>query len=1668
MPHSLNSFSSKNPTYPTKSLRIPFMKPIRRLSLFSIVVAMSQPLAAQSTWNGTTNANWSTATNWSPGIPVDPSNITIADTTTNSTLNLDNGSHSVGSVTIGTTGTRTSAFTLNSTTANTLTINGGVTAAGNFTAGIGARIRGNIAIASDQTWLVSGEAGTHSVDRGIAINEVASSGVVGTLALNANFNKSGTGQLTMGAINVTGTGDINLNEGSLKLNAGGSLPLTLGGTGKIASNNSSTLMLAKNSGSFSISRPLEFNNTSKLETGGTFGTTGTFDIASNMAWNGIHTITNNSSAVALNFRFTGVMSGSGIITKTGASSLTFSGTSANTISSDITVSGGTLALDKTGVIAVPGNILVTGGGLNIVQSNQMSSTSTLTLTGGTISASSGRTQTLAALNISTNVVAPSVSGFNITGTTSITSGTAELNSGQTFTTNALSISNNSTLRMVGNHATGFSTVNVGAGGLSLSGSNFRFANTGSTGTCVLNLTGDLVSTGTSLFSVGNYNGPRIIDLQAGSRSFAVNSGTLDIRTTAQNGTLTKSGAGTLILSRTGSTADFSFTDGPVQITTQATAGNVSLSGGTVMMDVGGATPAKITTSGNFTSTGGSIDLTANNGPITPGTLELVRYNGTLTGTPTVNIPPSLLSSRMNPVVDYGTGTNSAITVTATALPLSLVWHGAASAGLWDYNNTANFNIGSEKFYSLDTVTFDDTGANNFVQLDSVLFPAAVSFNHGTTVSTYLVQGTGSISGTGKVTKSGTGTTVLATDNSYAGGTDILGGTLQVGNAGTSGNLGTGPVLVDAGTTLTFARDGSASFGNIFTGSGAITNSGPGTAALTANSSAYTGAVTVGAGTLQFGDGGADGSLGTANIDVFPGATFSIKRSGAPTIANAISGAGAVSVSGGGAVILSGANTYTGGITVTDATHLRTTSDSPYGAVPLSPTANAIRLNMGGLKNQDSDTIIDANRGITITTEGYFTAGWSKSLYVGGPITGTGDIYINYDSGRVVFADTTSNWNGILTLGASKAGFTGTTGGILEINTFNNGATPGPLGISSANPANLVFNGGRINYTGGDANTDRGFTLQTSGTIDVSFANLAMSGLITGPGSLTKTGAGKLILTGTNDFLGEKTINNGTLVLSSTTGLGSTASFVRFNSPAATPATLDLATDTSVAPYPVTIAVNNGGTILSNVATLGNPGINHTLGNFEVSRITVNVAAGANVSGGDPRITIPSLSASSGDSGTTTLNPTTANLTLGSATIASGNVAKTLSLGGTSQDNLASGTISDGLNILTLRKDNTSLWTVSGDNTFTGNVAVDKGVMLITHTNALGGPGKTLYVNGNNNKPELRLSGGISPAVSIINLSGAGVADASGAVRNISGNNSLTATTEINMTTGNGGTTLYSDSGTLTINTPLFKANATGRVLFLAGPGDGVINGVIANGSTAALPVNKNGAGTWTLNGAHTYSGATTINAGTLSLSQASLNNDAAVTIAAGAVLNLNFTGTDRVGSLTINGVTKGNGVYNATTDPGFITGTGSIRVGPEGYSSWTSAYPFTVGVNDGPNDDPDADGISNLLEYVLGGVPVGAGAGNTSILPAQDLTATDLVLTFKRGDLSEIDVTLKVQWSDDMTTWNDFATIGPVDALPAVDVTEDSPTAELDTVTVTIPRSVAPGGKLFARVHAVK
>ena len=98
--------------------------------------------------------------------------------------------------------------------------------------------------------------------------------------------------------------------------------------------------------------------------------------------------------------------------------------------------------------------------------------------------------------------------------------------------------------------------------------------------------------------------------------------------------------------------------------------------------------------------------------------------------------------------------------------------------------------------------------------------------------------------------------------------------------------------------------------------------------------------------------------------------------------------------------------------------------------------------------------------------------------------------------------------------------------------------------------------------------------------------------------------------------------------------------------------------------------------------------------------------------------------------------------------------------------------------------------------------------------------------------------------------------------------------------------------------------------------------------SGAGSLNKAGSGTLTLSSANTYTGNTTVSAGTLALAQPTLALGSTVIISNGAALQLNFATTNRVSALVRNGVNQPAGVYNSTTGAPHITGTGSLLVQP--------------------------------------------------------------------------------------------------------------------------------------------
>jgi hypothetical protein len=124
-----------------------------------------------------------------------------------------------------------------------------------------------------------------------------------------------------------------------------------------------------------------------------------------------------------------------------------------------------------------------------------------------------------------------------------------------------------------------------------------------------------------------------------------------------------------------------------------------------------------------------------------------------------------------------------------------------------------------------------------------------------------------------------------------------------------------------------------------------------------------------------------------------------------------------------------------------------------------------------------------------------------------------------------------------------------------------------------------------------------------------------------------------------------------------------------------------------------------------------------------------------------------------------------------------------------------------------------------------------------------------------------------------------------------------------------------------------------------------------------------------------------------------------------------------------------------------------------------------------PGVDFDNDGLSNLLEFVLGGDPTISQAG---IAPTTSVSGGNLVLTFKRSDASELSpaVTVKVELSTDLTfsTPADDITVGPATDPGPIAPSGASYTVSnsggFDTITVTIPQGAAPAK--FARVKAIQ
>jgi autotransporter-associated beta strand protein len=221
--------------------------------------------------------------------------------------------------------------------------------------------------------------------------------------------------------------------------------------------------------------------------------------------------------------------------------------------------------------------------------------------------------------------------------------------------------------------------------------------------------------------------------------------------------------------------------------------------------------------------------------------------------------------------------------------------------------------------------------------------------------------------------------------------------------------------------------------------------------------------------------------------------------------------------------------------------------------------------------------------------------------------------------------------------------------------------------------------------------------------------------------------------------------------------------------------------------------------------------------------------------------------------------------------------------------------------------------LSGRNTFTGEVNVRSGAIRITNGSALGSGAKSILLsNGTAGNPQLRLDGSAGgftlPADLTLTTS-----NANGAVINEAGSNVIAGA--FILTSGGGNTKILVEAGQLTLSGRL-APNTTARNLELGGAGLGIVNGAIADGGGAnVLGLIKAGTGTWILNGENTWTGSTSVSAGTL-LVHGRIAGGGTLTVASGATLGGNgaIVGPVRInsGARLMPGVSIGTLTFSGT------------------------------------------------------------------------------------------------------------------------------------------------------------
>jgi len=1411
----------------------------------------------------------------------------------------------------------------------------------------------------------------------ITVNSGISGTISAVISGTAGLTKGGAGTLTLSGANTL-TGSVNLNGGALNINNASALASTAAGTltvtGGTIDNTSGVPITTTTATTLNLNGNLTFIGSNNLNfNGGTMAVGGAA---------GTRTLTINAGVLSVN----GLTAPAGItFSKAGAGTLLLTTTANNInnlggildiqagklqVSGDTTFAGisgaGTLEnggaaskwlFDNQNVDTTFSGTIQDGPTAGVRLGLVKSGTGTLNLTGASNSPGDRFDLQNGTIRITGTYTMGYANGGNqvaLIGSVANQNGILRIDGG---TFNANKTGSPSLAVATAANASGFIEMTSGAIN-TLSELHIGNGNGAATTNpyAALTMSGGSITSGSWL--VVGFNNDRAVLNQSGG-TINVSTAKLTIATGGNNalgvanlsgGTLTSNGGinvgevGTGILNVSGNAVLSTGAAGTVQFGGNAAqvAGTVNLLGGTIATNSVAKGASTATAVELFNFEGGTLKATASNTAFFNNLAQTTAYvygaGGTIdNGGNTITIAQSLLAPTGNgvggiasftggagyvdtPIVTIVRGAGDTTGVGATAVA-------TVSNGVVTGITITNPGVG---YTAIPTFTIFGGGATTAATVTGTAPVANV-----TGAMTFQGAGNTTLTGTntyGSTIVSGSGTLTLARANGTNDGQGVISGPLTVNSGATvvaSSVNALGTILgqrVDVanvnGGTLNTTATGDQGFNTTFnlTGGTLTSNGGVSSAAATsywllakaadgtasdAVNSLASSTTSVIAGRLHLRD---DNGQSNVNFNVADGAApTDLLVSAAITSGTLGGGASAVGIikTGSGLMSLTGTNAYTGATSVSNGTLLLSGAGSINGS-------SGITINGAGAKLiQTSSAAVTPT--ITLTTGTLDGTGTISTVNVG---AGTGGIITN-GNGTAGAA---------LTIGAL------TFGGAANINLLLSSSTAAPLvtttltttgaGSITLTATNTIWTNGTIynliSYSGGSI-LGTGFAGFNS-TVTVNGLGARQSYTLGNSGTaITLSIAGDLpIWTGAASANWTSTPIGGAFNWRKQSNSSGTEFFALNDTP--------LFDDTATGTTSVNISNAN---VTPTSTTFNNSTKNYTIS----STGGFGIAGGLLLKNGTGSLTINTANTYAGG---TTLNAGTLNINNASA-IGSGPL---IISGGTINNTNGGG--------ITLTTNNPLNW--NGSFTFGGTNALNFGTGAVTL-----GTSPTVTTNGS---AALTVGGAISgsgfgltkagPGTLVLN--GASTFDGgfsiTGGTVQAGSNTALGASTNAFSFGASSGGKLKVNGNTVTVgglsgdSTAIIEnSNATAGSLIVNLSGASLYSGLLRDGTAGTLALTKSGNGTLTLDTTtNTYSGGTTLSAGTLNINSASAIGTGPLTILGGTI-----DSTSGGVTLAANNAQNWNGSFTFGGSNSLNLGTGAVALNSTPVITTNGTGVLTVG-----------------------------------------------------------------------------------------------------------------------------